>query len=94
MRLLVLITAGAAFGFQSADSLSVLHRTLEVTGFSKTNGKVLHWHDMQGVEQNYQSPAPFVTIPSLREAWFDPQADHSARPARNLLRDPDHEILS
>ena len=40
----------AAARYQSAEPLA---RAFEVTGFSRNGGKVLHWHDVQSVEQNY-----------------------------------------
>jgi len=63
---------GPCFGFQAPDAQAVLKRAMDVAGFSKTN-QVLHWRDMQGVEQNYQSAPPFITLLSSRESWFDPQ---------------------
>ena len=68
--LLLLLIAPSAFAFQR----DVITRALEVTGFSKTGDRVLHWHDAQGIEQNYQSAPPFVSIPYSREAWFDPES--------------------
>ena len=72
MRLFLLLAVAATFGFSQSDPHSIIQRAADVTGFSKNAGKILHWHDMQGVEHDYESPAPFITIPSSREAWFDP----------------------
>jgi len=70
MRLvtLAILATTAACAFESSDSLA---RVFELTGFSKNSGKVLYWHDIQGIEQNYQTPPPFVTIPETRECWTD-----------------------
>jgi hypothetical protein len=67
------LLAGSCFAFQAADPQAVLKRTMDVVGFSKTSNQVLHWRDMQGIEQNYQSAPPFLTLLSSRESWFTPQ---------------------
>lgn len=64
--------ATSVFAFQPADPQPVLKRTLDVVGFPKLGNKVLHWRDMQGIEQNYQSPPPFITVLNSRESWVDP----------------------
>jgi hypothetical protein len=46
---------------------------MEVTGFSKLSDKILHCHDMQGVEQDYQSAPPYLTLLQSREVWMDPK---------------------
>jgi hypothetical protein len=71
--LLVVITlmSGSCFGFQAPDAQAILKRTLDVVGFSKTANQVLHWRDTQGVEQDYQSSPPFLTMFNSRESWFD-----------------------
>jgi hypothetical protein len=73
MRYFLLLTTATLWAAPPQDAKSVLQRALDVTSFSSKAGVVVHWHDMQGVEQDYQSPPPFITIPSSREAWFDPQ---------------------
>jgi hypothetical protein len=73
MRYFLLLTTAALWAAPPQDAKSALRQALDVTSFSSKAGVVVHWHDMQGVEQDYQSPPPFITIPSSREAWFDPQ---------------------
>jgi hypothetical protein len=68
-----IVLAPSVFAFQPPDPQAVLKRTLDAVGFPKLGGKILHWRDIQGIEENYQSSPPFFTIPSLRESWFDPQ---------------------
>ncbi|HEV3197198.1 MAG TPA: hypothetical protein VGZ73_04810 [Bryobacteraceae bacterium] len=69
----LLMSAASSFGFQASDPQTILKRMLDVTGFARVSGKALHWHDMQGVEQNYQSPSPFITVLNSREVWIDPR---------------------
>jgi len=69
----LLLPACPLFALQAADPQAVLKRAMEVTGFSKFSDKILHTHDTQGVEQDYQSPAPFITMFNQREAWIDPK---------------------
>ena len=64
----LLLPACPLFALQAADPQAVLKRAMEVTGFSKFSDKILHTHDTQGVEQDYQSPAPFITMFNQREA--------------------------
>jgi hypothetical protein len=71
--ILAFILAGCCFGFQERGAQAVLKRAIDVTGFSKTNSQVLHWRDTQGVEQDYQSSSPFLTVFNSRECWFDPE---------------------
>jgi len=73
MRLILFAAASTAFAFQSTDTKEILDRTLDASGFSKTSKRILHWQDMQGIEQNYQSAPPFATVLHAREVWFDPQ---------------------
>jgi len=68
-RLLCLLLVSA----ESASAQSALQRTLDLTGFTRVSDRILHWRDMQGVEQNYQSPAPFFTVLYSRESWVDPR---------------------
>jgi hypothetical protein len=71
--ILAFLLACSAWGLQSQNPGAVLKRTLDVTGFSKTNKQILHWRDTQGVEQDYQSSPPFLTVFNSRESWFDPE---------------------
>lgn len=69
---LAMVSVGyPAFAFQAADPHAILARMFEVTGFSKNSDKILRWRDIQGVEQNYQSAPPYVTVAYSRECWID-----------------------
>jgi hypothetical protein len=74
MRLILtpIALVSSVLAFQPADPQPILNRTLDIVGFPKLGGKVLHWRDMQGIEQNYQSPPPFITVLNSRESWVDP----------------------
>jgi hypothetical protein len=70
--ILTFMLTGALWGLHAQDPQSVLKRALDVTGFLKTSNRVLHWRDTQGVEQDYQSSPPFLTMFNSRECWFEP----------------------
>lgn len=73
--------AGAAAPGQSADvrgkrdPTTLLARAREVMGFTRVQGRVLHYHAAAVVEQNFQSDRtypPFFSSVSQQEVWFQP----------------------
>jgi hypothetical protein len=88
LPLVLLLSAVRGLSFQaSGDPQAVLKRMFDVTGFG-ASGKVLHWHDIQGVEQNYQSAPPFATVFQSRESWFDPESGVERSSSQSIL--PSH----
>src|SRR5579872_2907083 len=62
----------SAYAFEPSSAREVLQHTLDVVGVARHGDRILHWRDMQGIEQDYQSNPPYVTMLVSRESWLDP----------------------
>ncbi|MBI3787182.1 MAG: hypothetical protein HY276_02905 [Ignavibacteriales bacterium] len=67
----------------SNDAQSLINRAIEAVGINRAQEKILHYHTMEGTEQNYQSDRtypPFFSAMFSRELWLDPStiAERSA----------------
>jgi hypothetical protein len=66
------------------EAHAVVARTLDAVGFSSLTSPVLHYHYMEGAEQDFQSSAPFVTVLTAGECWFDPGEDGTGADQSNV----------
>ncbi|MBI3579327.1 MAG: hypothetical protein HY089_07965, partial [Ignavibacteriales bacterium] len=67
----------------SNDPQSLINRAIEAVGINRAQEKILHYHTIEGTEQNYQSDRtypPFFSAMFSRELWLDPStiAERSA----------------